>query len=594
MDYPKSVPNVGLVNGKFVDENTTTGQVGSLIPATWGSAVTDEILNVIMGGGYVPDENENGQLLQAIKEIIADNIPPEKVRNTLAEYGITDAYTKSVTYTKEEIEAKLKNLSALPVGAMVPFPRGAVPAGFLEANGEPFNPATYPDLAAYLGGNTLPETRGEFFRGWDHGRGVDTGRSLSTYQESQNLRHAHPVPLAQLANGVAPQFVAGTWVPNSDLKQIEMTDTSPADNGSAMQGDWAASGGSEARPRNLSVMWCIKAWNAPVNQGNIDIAVLADDVQKVRTLTIQGAYNGIVISANGLSSVVSLRVGEVLVKDSAGTATRLSALSASINLATVGANGLDAGALAASSFYSVWAIANGATKAGIAALCPVLTGSATAGSAVVTGLPSTASMRPGMALSGAAFPGQTVILSVDGPSQITASAPALSTTASAALRFVYEPVMPAGYTAKARVGMFLTGSNGVPMAFTQIDNQVRFDPTVGSNTLNYPVAVSGAAASPVSVSLANLVPPTARKVSVVAGSTGGYVGFSAEGAFASTPGTGYLAPAQLNGFAFAGGYNASGPVPTTQGDIIMRRMSFLFCATAATAVAEVMGWEDGL
>lgn len=96
MDYPKSVPNVGLVGGKFVDENTATGQVGSLIPATWGSAVTDEILNVIMGGGYVPDETEDGQLLKAIKQIIADNIPPEKVRSTLAEYGITDAYTKAV------------------------------------------------------------------------------------------------------------------------------------------------------------------------------------------------------------------------------------------------------------------------------------------------------------------------------------------------------------------------------------------------------------------------------------------------------------------------------------------------------------------
>jgi hypothetical protein len=33
-------------------------------------------------------------------------------------------------------------------------------------------------------------------------------------------------------------------------------------------------GGAETRPRNLSVIWCIKAWNAPINQGNIDIAAL--------------------------------------------------------------------------------------------------------------------------------------------------------------------------------------------------------------------------------------------------------------------------------------------------------------------------------
>ncbi|WP_445009214.1 gp53-like domain-containing protein, partial [Pseudomonas mosselii] len=37
----------------------------------------------------------------------------------------------------------------------------------------------------------------------------------------------------------------------------------------------AAKGGKETRPRSLAVMWCVKAWNAPVNQGNINVAALA-------------------------------------------------------------------------------------------------------------------------------------------------------------------------------------------------------------------------------------------------------------------------------------------------------------------------------
>lgn len=73
MDYPKSVPNVGLVGGKFVDENINTGQVGSLIPSAWGTAVTDEIINVIKAGEIAPKENENNQLALAIKEIIKKN-----------------------------------------------------------------------------------------------------------------------------------------------------------------------------------------------------------------------------------------------------------------------------------------------------------------------------------------------------------------------------------------------------------------------------------------------------------------------------------------------------------------------------------------
>lgn len=89
MDYPKSVPGVGLVDGKFIDENTTTGQVGSLIPCGWGNAVTDELLNVIRAGGEEPVEGEHDQLVAAIRAIVLDTIPEEEIRTTLAAYGIT-------------------------------------------------------------------------------------------------------------------------------------------------------------------------------------------------------------------------------------------------------------------------------------------------------------------------------------------------------------------------------------------------------------------------------------------------------------------------------------------------------------------------
>ncbi|MGX1173323.1 phage tail protein [Pseudomonas sp. R151218B TE3479] len=71
MDYPKSVPSAGLVNGKFVDENPLTGTPGSLIPADWGNGVTEEILNVIKAGELTPDEQKYDQLLQAIRSVSA-------------------------------------------------------------------------------------------------------------------------------------------------------------------------------------------------------------------------------------------------------------------------------------------------------------------------------------------------------------------------------------------------------------------------------------------------------------------------------------------------------------------------------------------
>lgn len=75
MDFPKSVPGVGLVGGQFVDENQATGQVGSLIPAKWGNDVTTELLGVIEEGDLLPDE-ENPQQLRAAVRAIVDKVAP--------------------------------------------------------------------------------------------------------------------------------------------------------------------------------------------------------------------------------------------------------------------------------------------------------------------------------------------------------------------------------------------------------------------------------------------------------------------------------------------------------------------------------------
>ncbi|MCO8313281.1 phage tail protein [Pseudomonas mandelii] len=84
MDYPKSVPSVGLVNGRFVDENPVAGSPGSLIPAVWGNAVTQEILSVVTGAGMAPVEADTGQLLKAIQAIIGVSSPMRSVVTRLA------------------------------------------------------------------------------------------------------------------------------------------------------------------------------------------------------------------------------------------------------------------------------------------------------------------------------------------------------------------------------------------------------------------------------------------------------------------------------------------------------------------------------
>ncbi|ELC7863716.1 phage tail protein [Escherichia coli] len=68
--------------------------------------------------------------------------------------------------------------SALPVGVPVPWPSATPPTGWLKCNGAAFSSEMYPNLAKAYPTNKLPDLRGEFIRGWDDGRGMDTGRAI--------------------------------------------------------------------------------------------------------------------------------------------------------------------------------------------------------------------------------------------------------------------------------------------------------------------------------------------------------------------------------------------------------------------------------
>ena len=80
--------------------------------------------------------------------------------------------------------------NALPflVGQVIFTAGGVAPAGFLKCDGAVASRSTYAALFAVCGttfgvgnGSTtfnLPDLRGEFVRGWDDGRGVDSGRAL--------------------------------------------------------------------------------------------------------------------------------------------------------------------------------------------------------------------------------------------------------------------------------------------------------------------------------------------------------------------------------------------------------------------------------
>jgi hypothetical protein len=202
---------------------------------------------------------------------------------TLAGYGITD------TYTKDQITAMIAQASALPVGSMIGFPVDKVAPGFLELDGSVKSAAAYPDLATFLGGVfnkgdegagnfRLPESRGEFLRGWDHGRGVDAGRAVGSWQKGtfHNIGAAPTVDtITDYAEITGDKAFTEMGMDDVDPALYPYVRYNQAGTGQGVQRPSRVEiSYGVTRPRNLSVMWCIKAWNAPINQGNIDIAAL--------------------------------------------------------------------------------------------------------------------------------------------------------------------------------------------------------------------------------------------------------------------------------------------------------------------------------
>jgi len=115
------------------------------------------------------------------------------------------------------------------------FYRNTPPTGWLECNGQ--SAAAYPNLVA-LGITSVPDLRGEFVRGWDNGKGTDPGRALASSQLDEFKSHTHQAKGIYNLIGASNGF---NW--------------DGASNGTATT---LATGGTETRPRNVALMYCIK------------------------------------------------------------------------------------------------------------------------------------------------------------------------------------------------------------------------------------------------------------------------------------------------------------------------------------------------
>ncbi|EQA2185995.1 TPA: phage tail protein [Escherichia coli] len=148
--------------------------------------------------------------------------------------------------------------SALPVGVPVPWPLAVPPAGWLKCNGAAFTASQYPQLALAYPSLRLPDLRGEFIRGWDDGRGVDSGRTILSFQEGTIVSGFDDNDTGDISSlgsanyGFGDSLTSNQWNTINGKKWIF-----DASSKGAQRYDWWAY--VSARPRNIAFNYIVRA-----------------------------------------------------------------------------------------------------------------------------------------------------------------------------------------------------------------------------------------------------------------------------------------------------------------------------------------------
>jgi len=276
-----AIADDAVTTAKILDDNVTYAKLQDIGTANrvLGKASTGTVEEVQIVEAMIADDAVTGS------KINGDAINGSKIANSsidsehYVDGSIDTAHIADSQITLAKLASALvtsiQTTYSNPVGTVIWYAGSTAPAGYLKANGDAIAngsgttqsiTADFSALYAIVGAN-LPDLRGEFIRGWDDGKGTDSGRSIRTSQGDQNEAHTHSYSGSGSSSHTHSYSRLNTQT-DDDLgvpvgtggaagSSFGTQTTASATVSLSISGTTASSGG-ESRPRNIALLACIK------------------------------------------------------------------------------------------------------------------------------------------------------------------------------------------------------------------------------------------------------------------------------------------------------------------------------------------------
>jgi microcystin-dependent protein len=208
------------------------------------------------------DNRDTGLFAPDLNSVAISVNGSEKIRvTTNGEIGIgagADVGTNGKVLTSSGTGSAVTWMNPTPSGSVIAFAGQTEPAGWLLCQGQAVSRTTYADLFAIIGTTygvgdniatfNLPDLRAEFIRGWDAGRGIDTGRVFGSTQTDAFQGHGHALNTQSNGpGGGSGTYAMGTTVLNDRV----LAPTTLGTNGTPRIA-------AETRPRSVAMQYIIK------------------------------------------------------------------------------------------------------------------------------------------------------------------------------------------------------------------------------------------------------------------------------------------------------------------------------------------------